>query len=726
MKIWYLTSEFPPEFGGGIGMYVDQVSKMMARKGHEVTVFTRDTNSNKVEYPEKNLRYVRFLHCQGNIYQTLGYWPALSYQYYEVINKILEEEDKPDVIEIQEYGAIGYYILQNKLLGHKRLKNIPIVIHLHTPVFELSRINQTPQYKFPNYWVGQMEKFCMNAADSLLCPSQFLKEQIQEIAPENPIHVINLPYYIDMQNYPERTYDSNTILYGGRTEYRKGIYQTIAVFEQLWKEGSDVKLRVFGGDTYFHPKATTLGEIIKKKYKKWIDAGLLELNNAIEPHKLDLEILNAKAVIVPSIYENFPYSCVTAMWLGTPMLVSKQGGQAEMVAEDQKNGLIFDWEKNNLKEKLEQLLNMSSHELKTLGENGKQRIESLCNIDENVKLREKYFYNVINNHVSRSSFPFLNNDIIKQPLTVNEEFIQGKLTIIIPYYNLGKYIIETIESAFNSNYEDKEIIIIDDGSTELDSIEKLREIKEKYKEIQVITIENAGLANARNVGASFASGEFITFLDADDLIDSTFYSKAVSILKTYPNVSYVYSWVQYFEGGSGVWPTFNTELPYLLCANMLSAFCVIRKNDFLSYGKNRIVMEYGMEDYDGWIGLAKNGYLGVSIPEPLVKYRIRQDSMSRQFNPDMRFFLNEQIAAGHKEIYNKYGHEILNLLMQNGPSYKWNNPTFEITENVDGTNSGIDQSIYAQKAELLRIANSKWGNRIVKLFFKLRLHRIFK
>lgn len=726
MKIWYLTSEFPPEFGGGIGMYVDQVSKIMARKGHDITVFVRDTNGDKVERPEKNLRYIRFLHCQGAIYKTLGYWAALAYQYYEVIKRVLESGDKPDVIEIQEYGAIGYYILQNKLVGDKNFIDIPIVVHLHTPVFELSRINQTPQYKFPNYWVGQMEKFCINAADSLVCPSQFLKDQIQCIAPNNPINVINLPYNVDMENYPERLFESNTVLYGGRTEFRKGIYQTISVFEQLWEEGNNVRLRIFGGDPYFHPKATTIGEIIKKRYKKWIDKGFLELNNTIEPEKLDLEILKAKAVIVPSIYENFPYSCVTAMWLGTPMLVSKQGGQAEMVGEDGKYGLIFDWEKNDLKQKLEQLLSMSTQELKVLGENGKSRIESLCNIEKNVMLREEFYENVINSHLPKKLFPFINSDINKNPLNVHEDVIIGKLSIIIPYYNLGKYIIETVESAVKSEYKDKEILIINDGSTDKESIDKLDEIIERFNNVQVINIQNSGLANARNVGAFHAKGEYITFLDADDLIDSTFYSKAIDVLNKYHNVSFVYSWVEYFENGSGVWPTFNTELPYLLCANMLSAFAVTRKNDFLNYGKNRVIMEYGMEDYDGWIGMVENGYFGVSIPEALVKYRIREDSMSRQFNPDMRVYLNEQITAGHKEIYKKYGDEVLHLLMQNGASYKWNNPTFEITDEMGSYSTSSDQSVYAHKAELLRIANSKWGSRIVKLLFKLRLNRLFQ
>lgn len=677
MNIWFLTSEFPPEYGGGIGMYVDNVSKMMARAGHEITVFVRNNEEDLIEFPEENLRYIRFQHCKDDIYNYMGYWGALSYQYSEVvIQQCLKEDRRPDIIEVQEYGGIGYYLIMRKLLGDVRLKNIPIVVHLHTPVFELSRVNQTPQYKFPDYWIGQMEKFCIKSADAVVCPSEFLKKKIQPLFPDTDITVINLPYNLENINkYSSRNKGAKTIVYCGRTEYRKGILQALKAFSELWSEGYHVKLKVFGGDTYFYPKAMQLGDIIKGKYRKWIDAGLLELCGSIPPEELNHEILDSMAVLIPSIYENFPYTCVTSMWLGAPMIVSKQGGQAEMVT-DEKNGFIFDWEKNNLKDKLLEVINMEEDQLHEIGENGKKRIYTLCNMQDNLRFREQYFKNVISLHKPREVFPFANDEIKKQPYTKENQIEPGMLSIIIPYYNLGNYLMETVESALKVTYEKREIIIINDGSTEEHSKKVLIEISKRYPEIIIKNIENKGLANARNVGANVAKGEFITFLDADDLVDPSFYEKSIKILQQYSNVSFVYCWLEYFENGSGIWTTFNTEFPLMLCANMLSAFCVVRKNDFINFGSNREIMEYGLEDYDGWLGLCENGYFGVSIPEPLVRYRVRTDSMSRQFNPDMRLYLCEQLVNGHKELYKKYGDEIFQLLLANGPSYKWNNPTF--------------------------------------------------
>ena len=439
----------------------------------------------------------------------------------------------------------------------------------------------------------------------------------------------------------------------------------------------DFKIKIIGGDTCLESKGTYVGEDIKKKYAKYIDSGNLEMLNSI-PH-LDLipHILGATAITIPSLYENFPNTCIYSMWLGKPVLVSKSGGQAEMVEESGKNGLIFDWNKDgDFEEKLQQLLEMSDDELEKMGNNARERIHKLCNMEDNLKMRREFFEETIKNNKAKTKFPFVE----EMPKDEYHEDYKGEkdlLSIVIPYYNLGTTLPETIESIKESTYDKYEIIIVNDGSTDEESIKVLDQYKED-KKIRIINIENKGLANARNVGAKEAKGEFVAFIDADDKIDKTFYTKAINILHQYKNVSYVYSWVQYFEGSTAVWPTFNVHIPYLLCANMLAAFVVIRKNDFLNFGQNRIKMEYGMEDYDGWVSLAEHGCLGVSIPEKLNLYRIRKDSMSRQFNKKMRIYLYETSREGHEKLFEKYSKDIYMLLLTNGQPYYWNNPTVAV------------------------------------------------
>lgn len=734
MNIWILTSEYPPDYGGGIGMYVNQAAVMMARGGHEVTILVRDPHKSTVTYEEPNLRIVRFQHMQGEYYNHLGYWTALSYQYADEVASLLRSDGKkPDVIEVQDYNGIGYYLLMRKWQFDSDISGIPVTLHLHTPTFELDKVNQAPRYKFPNYWIGHMEKFCMKAADALLSPSQFLADQIQSVAPENPIQVINLPYYLEEYDNKEyvRNYESDTLLYFGRAEYRKGIQQMISGAEKLWLKGHLFKLKIIGGDTYFHPRGMKLGEFLKDKYSRWINEGRLIFKDAVPPADLNPEILDAKAVIIPSLYENFPYTCLTSMWLGAPMLVSKSGGQAEMVGDDGIAGLIFDWGiEGDFENKLLQMISSTKEELKTMSIGAHERIRNLCNIDKNLNLRVDFFRNIIEKteKASKTMFPSL-LDI--SPKTANRSlsipYEKGKLSIIIPYYNLGLHIEETMQSALETDYDNFEIIIINDGSNDPLSINALEKYRDNGSKIRVLDINNKGLANARNVGAENANGEYIAFLDADDLIEPSFYPKAIKILNEYTNVSFVYSWLQYFGNSSNIWPTFNTEFPYLLASNMLSAFVVVRKQDFIEYGLNKSEMEYGMEDYEGWISMCANGCLGVSIPEPLVKYRVRTNSMSRQFNRDMIIYLRERMASMNSLVYEKYGAELFKLVDANGPGYLWDNPTMTYPTIGYGANNSDDFSdLNAQKYELMRLASSKWGSRLIKLAFKLKLNKFFK
>lgn len=729
MKIWFLTGEFAPEFGGGIGTYVENCAKMFAKAGDEVTVIVRSVNESKTEKTKEGYRVVRFAQGEGECYQYLGYDNALAYQYYEVIMKTIDKYGKPDIIEMQEYNAYGQYLIQSKLMLNEKLKDIPLVVHLHTPSFETLRINQFNTYELPFYWIGEMEKFCIKGADALVCPSQFLADKLQYLV-KDKIKVINLPFDIDkeeLEKYEKEELkkpEKKTILYFGRTEYRKGVVQMLKGAEKLWKKGLDFNVKIIGGDTILEPKGTYVGEDLKKKYAKYIESGNLEMMSAIPHLELIPHILSATAVTIPSLYENFPNTCIYSMWLGKPVLVSKSGGQAEMVEESLKNGLIFDWNKEgDLEEKLEQLLNMSDDELETMGKNAKERINKLCNIEDNLKMRREFFEEVIKNKdKQKTQFPFV-EEMPKDEYITKYDEEKDLLSVVIPYYNLAKTLPETIDSIKASDYKNYEIIIVNDGSTDEESVKILENYKED-KQIRIINIENKGLANARNVGAKEAKGEFVAFIDADDKIDSTFYSKAINILHQYNNVSYVYSWVQYFEGSTAVWPTFNVHIPYLLCANMLAAFTVIRKNDFLNFGQNRIKMEYGMEDYDGWVSLAEHGCLGVSIPEKLNLYRIRKDSMSRQFNKKMRVYLYQTSIQGHEKLFEKYSKDIYMLLLTNGQPYYWSNPTWGVYNPSSGEANYVDERVL----RIERFLNTIPGRIARKIYRGLRKikHAIIK
>ena len=98
-----------------------------------------------------------------------------------------------------------------------------------------------------------------------------------------------------------------------------------------------------------------------------------------------------------------------------------------------------------------------------------------------------------------------------------------KLSIIVPVYNVENYIVRCLESLVHQNFDNYEIIIVVDGSTD-NSIEYVKEYKDKYPDlINYYETENRGLSAARNFGLKKAKGDFVGFVDSDDYIDEKMY-----------------------------------------------------------------------------------------------------------------------------------------------------------------------------------------------------------
>lgn len=104
-----------------------------------------------------------------------------------------------------------------------------------------------------------------------------------------------------------------------------------------------------------------------------------------------------------------------------------------------------------------------------------------------------------------------------------------KISVIIPIYNVEKFLPRCLDSVINSNYQNLEIILVDDGST--DSCSQICEnYKKKDSRIKVIHKSNGGLSDARNKGIDIATGEYISFVDSDDAVDEDMFSYLLKLL----------------------------------------------------------------------------------------------------------------------------------------------------------------------------------------------------
>ncbi|NOT56669.1 MAG: glycosyltransferase [Deltaproteobacteria bacterium] len=699
MRIWLLTSEMPHEVAGGIARYVENFARLLGGAGHEVVIIARtEQECDTILAPGVRLigvvpRLGRLHEPQANPqsdahpaypYNVMAYWPAFSYQLADEVIRLLHQLPPPDIIESQEYAAIPYYLLQRKLTEQTPLARIPILVQLHSPTFELAAPNQEPRYRLPEYWVAQMEKFCIVAADALLAPSHFLTRRMQAAFPQSPpIATIPLPL-LKTSEPPRENGIRGQIVYVGRLELRKGILPLVKACGRLWAEGVDFTLSLIGGDVDFPPRETTVGDFLQQRYARWISDGHLKILGQLPHAEVLRHMRQAWATVVPSLWENFPNTCMESMGEGQVVLASRAGGQAEMIEADGVNGFLFEWQTpGDFERQLRKVLALSETERLQVAHNAQRRIQALCAPEQVLPQRLAHYQSIIAQQQPRVSFPTVHAPRAEgeaHPTTVpplsSDAGQAGMLSVVIPFYNLGPYLQETLTSILAAVRPPHEVIIVNDGSTDPASLALLSEIESKKgpEHVRVVHTENQGLASARNRGAEQARGEFLSFVDADDCVEEDFFAQAIALLQRYANVAFVYSWVRYFGEAQEIWPTWNAEFPYLLSHNMLAPLVVLRRAAFLQWGRNAPVLEYNLEDYEGWVGIVEAGGLGVSLAHPLVRYRVRAGSLSRSANTNQFLYLYDLITQRHPEAYRQWGVELFNLQNANGPGLTWNHP----------------------------------------------------
>ncbi|HWK02902.1 MAG TPA: glycosyltransferase [Puia sp.] len=681
MNYWLLTTEYPPFHGGGISTYCYFTARMLAAAGNAVTVFVQEDSvaDYVISEPAPGIILIRFNSNRNGLQTALGYTARLSYGFADMVRTIIEQRGKPDFIEAQDYLGIAYYLTQFKHTGYAFVAGIPILITLHSPAFIYLEYNRVPTYRFPDFWTGEMEKQAMAAADLLISPTRFLAEEIRKYVDltGKEIRILANPYQEPEIGELAGKVHRNKIVYYGKLSPQKGSFELLAYFAALWDSGFQHPLHIVGGtDIVYHPEMQTMGQLVGQRYNAYIAKGLLQLHGKIQPRQIKEYLQDAHVILVPSIVDNLPYVVMEAMSLGKIVLASRQGGQREMM-EEGASGFLFDHEDpGSFARQLEKILALTDSEMQRIGMNACQWVRDHYSFEVIYEKKKEILESDKAILPKNDHFPFLYQETIR-PMKAE---LSGSdlLSVVIPYYNMGDYIDDCIRSVLDSTYKQLEILVINDGSTDPASIEKLKSVA-RLENVRVLHHKNQGLAFTRNYGAEVAKGDYLAFLDADDKVAPTYYEKAVAALRRNRNVYFAGAWVKYFGNSTQLWPTFTPQPPFVLVHNPVnSSGLVYKRAAFLAGGLNDRKVDYGLEDYDSVVSMLDKGYNGIVLPEPLFYYRVRSGSMIRNISMEKLLYSNKRITEKHADYYTKFATQVINLLNANGPGYLFDNPTVEV------------------------------------------------
>lgn len=267
------------------------------------------------------------------------------------------------------------------------------------------------------------------------------------------------------------------------------------------------------------------------------------------------------------------------------------------------------------------------------------------------------------------------------------------ISIIIPAYNVEDYLRKCLDSIVYQNFQDFEVIIINDGSTD-NTLSICNEYNSKFKNYKIFTIENNGMAYARNLGTSEAKGEYICYIDSDDWIAPNFLSNLYKFAQKneFPDViqcGFFYSYEDYLLTHKNI----QVEQEEILLTKINALEELFRQGKIKNFPwgklikkeiaqKNPFPLIQNYEDAFWFYKIVNqcNRYLIISLP--LYYYRQRQNSMTSNFNESSLFLLkgnHEQYIFAQKEhpnlvhiILTTYVNSLFNLYII---SKKYNNDT---------------------------------------------------
>ncbi|MCA9407841.1 MAG: glycosyltransferase [Candidatus Omnitrophica bacterium] len=310
-----------------------------------------------------------------------------------------------------------------------------------------------------------------------------------------------------------------------------------------------------------------------------------------------------------------------------------------------------------------------------------------------------------------------------------------RVSIIIATYNYRKYLQESLESILKQTFTDYEVLVVDDGSTD-NTDQLIAQFQKKFQgRLRYHYQENQGVYAARNVGLNLARGEFIGFLDADDIWHKTLLENFVRYLDKNENKAFVYSNVEFFDSktnkkvahrfGEG-----SNKKPYTgRCVDQL-----FQNGNFIPFSANlarqdvlQKVGKFDRElrvggDYDYWMKLTSRFDIGY-IPKILCRMRRHETSLSfkglTQAKAQLR--INKNILKYSPEIKKRIGEEAL--------QQKWFKTYYALGTSLILNNQGREGRENLRKALEYKVnpfANKLWLYYVISYFPVIDLLKKFR
>jgi glycosyltransferase involved in cell wall biosynthesis len=534
-----------PVNNGGIGTAYTNLALSLARRGYDVTILyllgdycERGSIEQWCDYySHKNIRFVGMPQPDELVIQA-PYHPRLSYLAY------LYLRNKPfDVIHFPEWSGFGFYTVLAKSEG-LAFQASSIVIGTHSPTLWHTLSNaeliDDSSYLDRDY----MERRSVELADLVVSPSQYLVDWMREQKWSLPGCVKVQPNILahDLRRDfdASQLHQINELVFFGRLEARKGLKLFCDALDRLLvllgPDGVYPGVTFLGKDSRMHGKPSR--DYLKGRASRWPFEWRM-VSDRDQAGALDYLGKQGRLAVIPSLSDNSPYTVLECLGRGIPFLASKVGGIPELIHEEGQEDACFELRPQALAEKLYEALRGGVRL-------ASPRVDFEADELAWAQIHEELVAN------ARSD-----KEVVETPVT-------PLVSVCVTHYNRPKLLPYALESLRNQDYSNFEVILIDDGSTDQEALAYLESLESEFAERgwQMVRQENRYLGAARNTAARHAKGEYLLFMDDDNIAKS-------NEISTFVNVAYqtgadiLTCVLDVFEGDGGVSGSETTEVHWV-------------------------------------------------------------------------------------------------------------------------------------------------------------------
>lgn len=522
-----------------------------------------------------------------------------------------------DAIFFMQYQCCGFIPIQMKRLG-TGFQRTRMILVMNGPREWVAKNNLEPAISKPEHMViDHMERYCAAHADTVLSPSNALLQWVGDEAWSLSADTRRLPTWTPWQPLAEEVKtDPLHLVFVGRLEARKGL-DIFCEALSLLAANADERGRMLRIDIV--GKSSRIGGLSSENFiRNW--AGNLPAGFKVTMHTTFgqaetaafLDANRSALFVYPSRMDNFPNAVNEAKARGCAVLVSDSSGCEELIG----NRLAF------FKATPQDLARKLSEVWKT----GVPPSPLLVSMPEAERMRLDFLDEI------RSAPPRSHTHLeVVRP--------HRKISVCIPYYNLGPYLDEALASIKKQTYPDFEVIVVNDGSTDPDSVAAFADARRKFasKRWHFMESENSGVCAARNLAASHATGELLLFFDADNVAYPHMLETLEERLQT-GRIDAITCYLHAFKNGESS-AMEDIRLHFGFPGGCLEAAfyyntlgdtnLLVRRGAFEAVGGFHLTKVYGSEDRAFLIRLLRKGFELDCTPERLFAYRLREDSLSQ-------------------------------------------------------------------------------------------------